>query len=251
MKSFHRHERLGFSVSSVWEGQLQKEKPDNVKPAFFRGCAQDVSPPSPLPWEKCLLPPLPRDGWRGAAHQLGSPGFTSTQAGKEHRVRNIHGGTEGAPRSGSLFSLLHVARLDCSTTALTHAGRTRVSPASAGVCSALQALPPGQNQGCRSSNSSETIFPCVLPLLPMITNTYMTSAAADGHGANPTAPPTTARAFRCRRSRGRSRGAVPRPPAVCATDAPCLLLRRTVIQHDSVSSRATATERGCNENRHV
>lgn len=42
VKSFHQHERLGFSVSSVWEGQLQKEKPDNVKLASFRGCAQAV-----------------------------------------------------------------------------------------------------------------------------------------------------------------------------------------------------------------
>lgn len=160
-------------------------------------------------------------------------------------------GREEAPGSGSLFSLLHVARLGCSTAVLTHAGRTRVSPASAGVCSALQALPPGQSQGCMSSSSSETIFPCILSWLPMITNTHMTSAAADGDAANLTAPPTTARAFCCRRSRSRSQGAVPHPQAVCATDAPCLLLRRMVIQHDSVSSRATATERGCNENLHI
>jgi len=145
-------------------------------------------------------------------------------------------GMEGAPESGSLFFLLHVARLNCSMATLTHAGRIYMSPASAGACSVLQALPSGRCQGCRSTSTTVTIFPCILPLLPMITNTYTTSATADGHAANPTALPATV--FCCIKSRGRSQRTVPRPPAVCAMDDRCLLLRCMAIQRSSVSSRA-------------
>jgi len=48
VRSFHQRERLGFSVSSVWEGQLQKEKRDSVKLIFVRGTWVMPAHPEPI-----------------------------------------------------------------------------------------------------------------------------------------------------------------------------------------------------------
>lgn len=156
-------------------------------------------------------------------------------------------GTEASPGSGSLFSLLRVTRLDCSTAALTHRGRTCVSPPRACLlCS------PGSPTRPEPGVQELTLFQDYFSLHPAFAaDDYQhlhdlcccRRARCQSHS-----PTNHSQSISLQKEQRQVTESIPGPPAVCATDAPCLLLRQTVIQHDSVGSRATATEKGCNEN---
>lgn len=207
-------------------------------------------PTHPPPLGKALAAPAAAPWLERGCRSARLPRFYQHTGGEGARSQKYPCGEQRQP-PGLASSLPHVARLDCSAAALTQAGRTHASPASPGVCSALQALPPAHSRGCRTSGSSETIFPCILPL-PLDDYRHLHGlcrcrwACCQSHS-----PTNRSRSVLLKKEQRWVTESGPLSPAVCATDAPCLPLRRTVTQHDSISSSATATERGCNENLHV